>query len=371
MPADDGEIIDGSDGAGASKPEKQSRRSKRKPVMDPQTPTSPEAPGLSRKKSTPPIKFPSFDARVVNGNTKTSQSSSPISHLVSKELGQKPRIVSQHLAKQRTTPEKPIQPPGVPKLTPSRAQMRKVQESPFLKADPGSIVRSKKRPNNGSANTHEEAECVSPSCRAAYGGHKPHRHTITCSYNMRHIREHTDKGYTADISHMGEATASNQSFAIASESDSHVFHSAPEFRSDVSQPVKSESKGGVLSITRVKCNGYPRTGHGFHGSPFSPGAVGECQHCPDDCDCEACQKASHNVRCCVHRDHPKIPHYHKISRDEATDFATGNPAKHPIDSKPAIPLEGPIRTGTVVPPKSLARKVRCLYSGSSVPIFPI
>lgn len=361
MPADDDdEMIDGSDGAGASKMEEKSRKSRGKPMMDPQTPTTLKAPQLLRKKSTPPIKFPSFDAKVITVVDKGSRASSPTSRLVSKELGQNPRIVSQHLAKQRITPEKPSQPISAPKLTSSRAQMRKVQESPFIKADPGSVVRSKKRPNNGSQNTHEEAECVSPSCRAAYGGHKPHRHTITCSYNMRHIREHTDKGYTADISHMEEATASYQSFAIASEADSHVFHSAPEFRSDISQPVKGESKGGAFplkSVSRVKCNGYPRTGHEFHGSPFGAGTVGECQHCPDDCDCEACQKAPHNVRCCVHRDHPKILHYHKLLQDEATNFATDVPAKQPIALIPAIPPEDPSRAGTVVPPKPLVRKV--------------
>ncbi|CAG8973031.1 hypothetical protein HYALB_00007259 [Hymenoscyphus albidus] len=235
--ANDGKL-DVSDGAGASKTDKKARKPKPKPIFEPQTPNPPKAKRVSRQKSTPTIKFPSFDAKITTTASKDSRGPSPTSHVVSKELGQTPRNVSQKLRPQQSAPEQSNQPLSVPGLSPSRGQMKRVQESPFTKADRGTVFRSKKRPKNGSSDSPEKSECISPSCRAAYGGHKPHRHTITCTWNMRRIQEHTDKGYAADTSHIGDTTASYNSFAIASESDSHVFHSAREFRSDVSQTAK-------------------------------------------------------------------------------------------------------------------------------------
>lgn len=74
------------------------------------------------------------------------------------------------------------------------------------------------------------------------------------------------------------------------------------------------ANGMSYSSKPIRCKGYPRTGHIAHKSPNSSGVVGECQHCLDDCQCEACQSTHHSVRCCIHEDHKAVPHHHRTSR---------------------------------------------------------
>ncbi|EPE36723.1 hypothetical protein GLAREA_08886 [Glarea lozoyensis ATCC 20868] len=196
----------------------------------------------ARKKSTATVKFPSFDANIVA--TKPSSRALP-------KFKASPR---------RMTP---------PILPPSRSQIRlSVKQNPFLVADAKAredqskptqaVAQQSLSPERHHSQQHIDGKCdctdnstvadepcESPSCRAAYNGHKPSRHTLTCSQQKDHLREKTDLGYTADISHGEEGNEATHKprFQLPSENDlGHLSEG-----SDVHHAPRSISRGHMNS----------------------------------------------------------------------------------------------------------------------------
>jgi hypothetical protein len=184
-------------------------------------------------------------------------------------------FASNPLSKRASVPRR-LTPPILP---PSRAQMRlTVKQSPFLLADTKasgylsrpteSVVRQPLAPSelhhsqqhiNGKCNCTDASiatddVCQSPSCRAAYNGHKPSRHTLTCSQRKRHIDEVTDPGYIADVSHGddGQEAIQKARFQLPSPNGS-------ENHSGTGGVHESESTYDLFLVEHIKCYNYPQT----------------------------------------------------------------------------------------------------------------
>ncbi|KAH8663527.1 hypothetical protein BGZ60DRAFT_529792 [Tricladium varicosporioides] len=264
-------------------------------VWNPGTTTS-----RTRKNSSPPVKFPAFDPKVL------------------------PRKLSSIISLQHLfhPPQKEPLKTKIPRALPSTT----IKDSPFLVAD--RLAQSKTAQlgprESGTSKNHarrrqhstslEYANCDSPGCRATHDGHKPYRHSIKCIEKKNHFREETDRGYIADTSRVEDPARTVSQFSKSATSRSQ---SQPSHRSRDPASVTSVAKS---HHEYIECRGYPRTGHSIcgSGSPSYAGAIGECQHCLEDCCCEACQSTHHNVRCCVHEDHRAILHHHKSPTYEVT-----------------------------------------------------
>ena len=188
--------------------------------------------------------------------------------------------------------------PQSPTLLTGNRTENLVKDSPFLIADriskdwvsqalmgQGDSVR---RPEARSKKPIP-ADCDSSRCRATHKDHEPYRHSVSCSLKREHVPEETEYGCVADPSFVkgprSEAPIQSQKLRV------WVSHRDSEY---------------------VECHGYPRTGHGRHGSATSR-ALGQCQHCTDDCHCSSCQSAHHSVRCCMNEDHQSVVHRHRRS----------------------------------------------------------
>ena len=254
----------------------------------------------AKKPSTPTTKFPSFN--MATSPPKSSTSSLKVM------LPQLP-VAPQLLSGSRTTSI--------------------VKDSPFLIADRLSSGRSSntlpatplmdgiycRKPRSKLSKLYlilsgGAAECESVACRATHEDHEPYRHSVSCSRMKKRVHGETDNGYMADTS-----------FA------------------------ESEY---------IECRGYPRTGHDRHGSANS-GALGQCQHCIDDCQCTACQKTHHSVRCCMNENHQGIIHHHHTPKEVTASI---NPLDCPtLSSQDAKAIEKISRTASIVVPSASWRKV--------------
>jgi hypothetical protein len=211
---------------------------------------------------------------------------------------------------------------GKPQLHRSRVPY---QESPQPKVLPNNIL-------------DDIRDCGSPGCSATHAGHQPYRHSISCSRCKHHqlTPKEADSDYAAGTSFIGEEVKNGHS------RNEHVRHTRI-YAVEGSQPVphehihnKSHAETSEIKIIAqhqalrktslvnvesqkseyVECHGYPRTGHARHSSPISSGVVGKCQHCLNDCQCEACQNTHHSVRCCVHEEHHPFAHLHHTLKKE-------------------------------------------------------
>lgn len=202
-------------------------------------------------------------------------------------------------------------------------------------------------------------ECESPGCRATHPGYRPYRHSISCSVKAqsKHNLEATDAGYVADTSYTSESSEVNDNNQIAtskphSESSFRVSSLSSRNSHNSSHQSRSSRNSRLSSPVSeyVECRGYLRTGHVRHGSQFSAGITGECQHCHDDCQCAACQSTHHHVRCCVHPDHNAIVHhhYHTSRKPHSNAKPFECPSKNQHSS---VPAKSPSisRSETVIP----------------------
>ncbi|KAL2074535.1 hypothetical protein VTL71DRAFT_8313 [Oculimacula yallundae] len=307
-----------------------------------------------RKASSPPIKFPDF-----HDPPKPQKS---------------PRKISAQIERHEQSP--------VHLLTGLRTTTS-VKESPFLMADLKFRPSLRLSPPAKRGETHhiaqnhrkhhskhqrlarytstipsESLSCDSRVCRATHHSHQLFHNTSTSACPRRKSRhrvpEGTENGYIADTSCVDDAPNSQ------SRCNSRLSSPAP----GPAQPSGSGcsrltcttlgldlSQSHVLKVDcstkdeipeYVECRGYPRTGHDRHGSPISTGIIGECQHCLDDCQFEACQNTHHSVRCCVHTDHQTIVHHHHTPRKTTIDCSeervVPNNEKTPVQAhgSPAI-----------------------------------
>jgi hypothetical protein len=203
----------------------------------------------AQKESSATIKFPDFDPNIVTA-----------------------KDASKPLPKRASVPRR-LTPPILP---PSRAQMRlTVKQSPFLLADTkargyflGSTVARQppvpsklhhvKQHINGKcsctdSSTATAEDCESSGCRAAYNGHKPRRHTLTCSQQKRHLNEKTDQGYVADISHGedGREAIQKTQFQLSSPD-------GPGHRLGTGEVHESESTYDTFFAEYIKCYEHPQ-----------------------------------------------------------------------------------------------------------------
>lgn len=307
-----------------------------------------------RKQSSPPIKFPSFDAKAST-------------------MRQTPRkSLPQQIA--------PYEEPRVVNMLSGTRVTTSVKESPFLIADMMSsgqplrfvpvavpmhshVGHTSSRRSHRSRRHHNFRSRSSSPCSVDeqprdpwYHEHNRHRHSRKHTPKRRHIHEETDHGYVADTSRAEDII---QPHSHHSHGYAHGHHdSRPQSRLKPKTPrPKSCSpcvpKVEIHSEDLVECHGYPRTGHHRQGSPTSTGIIGECQHCLNDCQCSACQNTDHSVRCCVHESHRSILHHHNTPRKEnianPMEFTTPPP-------KPPTPpgnSDSPARpVSTLLPPAS-------------------
>jgi len=157
--------------------------------------------------------------------------------------------------------------------------------------------------------------CESPTCKATHRGHSPFRHATSCTQKS----DATEMGITMQSAHVHESANS-----ITPTTDDNPYFSIPYSRTSHakvhvanSSSIRHEARRAAQVIKPpsgyVICRGYPRTGHERCGSPVEEGIVGNCQHCIDDCDCQACQSVPHAVRCCTSKEHRTVIHLHQTS----------------------------------------------------------
>jgi hypothetical protein len=248
----------------------------------------------------------------------------------------------------RKTPPRVIEIPKASSVIPSTGTTpltsRIVKDSPFLIADaltPGTSVspRRKRKPSARDrrstdcsiSSSFEEDNCDSPTCRATHHGHRPYRHSISCTEKQRGLNE-ADGRYKASAGDQPIVSSSktallhglhddpilptfsqrhensgSSSATKTSQIHRHSFKDSPQHHGQLTHFTTEAPRD---TSRYIECRGYPRTGDVIQGSPTSRGVVGKCQHCLNDCQCEACQNAHHSVRCCIHEDHPSIKHHH-------------------------------------------------------------
>ncbi|KAH9223819.1 hypothetical protein DL95DRAFT_400375 [Leptodontidium sp. 2 PMI_412] len=301
----------------------------------------------SRKPSSPPIKFPDFYDPP--NQQKWPRKMTPV-----------------NVNRQE---QKPVRVPSGHRITTS------VKDSPFLIADSKSPRQSLRLfPGGMRGETHhtthnhhqyhskhqrlvkyastvpsESLSCDSPVCRATHHGHQPFRHAPACPRKKprQRVPEDTENGYIADTSRVDDAVniqsrcnsrLSRPDPRPAQQSGSGCSHLTCTSRPDSfqSQIMKTDYSTKHDIPEYVECRGYPRTGHARHGSPVSTGVVGECQHCLDDCQCEACQNTHHSVRCCVHTDHQTIVHHHHTPRKVVTIDCSEEHGQRKIEEAPLL-----------------------------------
>lgn len=234
--------------------------------------------------------------------------------------GATPRSVPR---KEQMLPENPMQ-----FLTGSQ-QSSGVKNSPFLIADRQvSTSVPKNHKSLISTPCPNSLECDSPTCRATHDGHAPYRHSIACTSKQRHLVDGTDGGYVADASHIEEEDAY---YSHSPRPNSGLSYNASHFEPSP-------------SLQPVECRGYPRTGHSCNSGTSSIWSTGVCQHCLDDCQCEACQDTDHIFRCCTHQDHNSMVHQHYQSSRKAKPKpkSTAPPSKLPPEPSQNI-SPSPIR----------------------------
>jgi len=132
--------------------------------------------------------------------------------------------------------------------------------------------------------------------QSRYSRSQNHRH----SYQSVQPRPPSRHNHSRERHHSRKHSTSSSSSSSSSSSDP-----SDTFQNDAPQV--------------IECRGYPRTGHARHNSPMNDhGIVGVCQHCLNDCTCEACRNTHHNVRCCVHESHQPFVHHHTIGGRRST-----------------------------------------------------
>lgn len=187
--------------------------------------------------------------------------------------------------------------------------------------------------------------------REQYMPHNSRKHTP----KTFHVHDESDHGYTADDSYIEEVFLPHPrpSYPQNSKapSETKLLVSRPSPRSPCAQQYEVQKEG------LVECYGYPKTGHERQGSVSSTGMVGECQHCLNDCECLACQKTEHNVRCCVHESHNRVIHHHGTPQKENTATPINFPPSPPRPPTPLPHSVSPDRTvGTVIKPHLQRKK---------------
>jgi hypothetical protein len=261
--------------------------------------------------------------------------------------------------------------PSAPSLFKGSRKTTLVKDSPFLIADHHISSTQSSRPfplmmQGDSIHCPEisrrhqypeknptAVDCGSPGCRATHEDHEPYRHSVSCSANKRHVPEDKDSGYVADISFAEEP---GQSPSLpSSEVRSHVSNaSALSLRSR-----KLDVSNQSTNSEYVECHGYPRTGHGRHGS--ASGALGQCQHCIDDCQCTSCQNTHHSVRCCMNENHQGMVHHHRHS-------PRTHQSHNPLEC-PTLTAHNP-ENSEVSPPASPTRTASTVIASALQPVMP-
>ncbi|XMA08409.1 hypothetical protein WAI453_001200 [Rhynchosporium graminicola] len=154
----------------------------------------------------------------------------------------------------------------------------------------------------------ENLSCDSHVSSVTYHSEPSHNASAFPRRKPRHrVPECTDNGYVADTSRAEEAVdiqsccnsqSSKHYPCTAQPSGSGYSHATCTASGLDSAPSHGRKRDFVATHDvpeYVRCRGYPRKGHARHRSPISTGIVGECQHCLDDCRCEACQSTHHSV----------------------------------------------------------------------------
>jgi hypothetical protein len=246
-------------------------------------------------------------------------------------------------------------------------------------------------------------DCDNAGCLATHSGHQPYRHSISCTKHRQSLIKMNNRD-TVEINHLGKKTIpegsksnqldgrkqeqshgaqleqNHQTPPISKGFHNHkkgasVDHSSieydrhnPQFYRELPQSAElilsyheyanagREQNTAHVSDTKdmraegyVECYGYPKTGHNStpsQVSPVIPGTVGQCQHCLDDCKCNACQNTDHSVRCCMHDSHQPIPHRHSTKRMEPNVEANKTSTSQKAPPAPVIRREQPTSTFT-------------------------
>ena len=205
-----------------------------------------------------------------------------------------------------------------------------VRNSPFLIADHLLSGRSSRcfplmigdgayRPESASGGAKSTTSHHSSlNCQATHKDHEPYRHSVPCS-----LREKSAPEESSDAS-TGKDRLVDDSARITNmrphkdkpQASKHSSYHTIESRNEGSQ-LPNQLSDCISHYTQgsdyVECRGYPRTGHARHGSATS-GALGQCQHCIDDCQCTSCRSTHHSVRCCINEEHQGMVHQHHHSR---------------------------------------------------------
>ena len=256
-----------------------------------------DAPYKQRKLSTPPTKFASFDM---------TQSPSKSQMIPRKVTLQEPESMPRLLKGSQTT--------TIVKESPFFVADRllSAKSSQYLSISPQGdghcpAMLSREQPYLNGEPIANDVGCDSPGCRATHQSHQPYRHSIACSRLKQRVPEEMDKGYVADVS-FAEDLRDPASFL--------PYEAKHVSRQQSSQSLLlkgQETSNQSFGSGYVECRGYPRTGHARHGSATSC-ALGQCQHCIDDCQCSACQNTHHSVRCCMNENHQGMVHHHHSTR---------------------------------------------------------
>lgn len=260
----------------------------------------------------------------------------------------------------------------LPHLDGTRA-CKSISDSPFLIADLNSRIDSQPRLSTVSGtkshrdcrhhNLHQKSSrnhhhsrrhsSSSAQCRTTATGASSGGHALLTQSKRRVAAFTTESGYTADTSYVGDELR----FQLHSRTTSRSSQSncqAPEAPKPDSNstPCASTTRGQEVS-EYIECHGYPRTGHARHGNTSS-GLKGECQHCMDDCQCTACQRTHHNVRCCVNADHKSVIHQHltqALPAESPDPLDCAASSLHDISHEAALQVPAYSKS-TVTPPMS-------------------
>ena len=297
--------------------------------------------------------------------------SSPTTKFPSFSMTQSPNK-SQSTSRKITLVELPI----APRLLNGSRTTTIVKESPFLIADQLWASRSSQVPvtvrmdriycrktqSKGGKMDSTNVDCKSPSCRATHEDHDPYRHSVACSSRTKHVPEGTDNGYVGDAS-FAEDSSQNHS-SQQHKAPSRVSKQASNRSLNLE---RAEISHQSLGSEYVECRGYPRTGHARHGSATS-GALGQCQHCIDDCQCTSCQNTHHSVRCCMNENHQGMVHHHHSPREKQSINLLDCPtfSSQYAESSEKFPQASIARTASaVIPPASQLATIPSTYSAAS------
>ena len=160
-----------------------------------------------------------------------------------------------------------------------------------------------------------ETRCGTTTCRTTHGRPGFCRPGSYHKIPRLHSIYDTDEGYAAETSYAGDEShfQPRQPSCTYSSSLKSRSSRAGDTSPKSAYRKRSRRQSETIPCEYVECHGYPRTGHARHGSARS-GDIGGCQHCQDDCQCKACQRTHHSVRCCSHGVHRSVVHHHHTHR---------------------------------------------------------